>query len=1145
MINIMSNWKYIKIFVSSTFLDMDIERDALKNIVEPRLNEFLKSYACSLEFIDLRHSVKTTSTMSLIEREKQIFNICLEEIDNCKPYFMGIIGHRYGWIPSEDKVPCPKVYLPEDFPIEEHNLSVTMYEFLHGILSPEIPKERTIIFMRSNDSYKDLSKDDQSSYIESSPYLKYITEIRDYISSKKTEIRVVDYTLLINSYTDSDLLEWTNLIIENIKEVIKGELITETNGNKTYAITQENYIQEHIKNFCGRKKEINECLNSINDRLYITAKERGLGLSSFFCKIYDEVRQNSHNVCLIYCEDADRSIEKQDVITNWLLQMNEIDEREKKDKIIAIRDDIKEQIDLWKELVLSLRKKGYTIYRFCETISSNNYFDKCGLDIKNVVVITTIYYHEDMFFMRPMMYLISPLDDATISYLTKEFRREVKKAIIEEPCSSNAKWLKTAITIINKLFKFDFIQIRNRIENDYEERIINYQVNIVKELPNSIDGILLFYIERIKRIFSSNLIDNYLFLMSLNQQGWREECLFDIIDSDYLQVTTIRQMLGNLVLKQIEKNVWAFNDFETGELFSDKFNLKDCKMIINNAYKCVCNLTTQDPVFIQLIFKLAMLNGDITFCSDFIEKRGRQDSPLVKYARDSFFWYAAHYELDYISFISKLLSQEHTRTYNFYFNLLQWIKKMFNEETLNAYIASIERFVACIRNLWHKKEIDIKTYSVICDAIACKEGIFRQEGKYKEMMECLIYGLQISKEYYSTERLFLSYYHYFVLRINEYISRREKKDAYTFLKKEFILLESQNKFNYHSGEDVTTYASLLLESAKIMIQTGHPEQADSFCLKSIQVFLKFLDQQITSNVDTLLSPADTKRNLLLGLCSILKLHYHYGTISWNKLSILCESVLDKCHDCRLLKDKDSAYIYYHKAMAAYLFLQDCDDKEKILRLMDLVRNIEVDYDYRRECRGRTFFFDQQIVEKKKIGSRFIVWLYVNSLIMYIVSTSQSIDANDEFKLPNKITDANSITSNYMIFSFYPNLNSMLTYIGTKEFRKDGLPPQELWNSIIILFLSMIWDEISKGKGDLQYVIALYNSCTDMLNLYYSSVQMCVFEEELEEIRQIINASVTEELASTLNPKARFDGFIDIGDDYDIPWADDVNSRDSC
>lgn len=67
----------------------------------------------------------------------------------------------------------------------------------------------------------------------------------------------------------------------------------------------------------------------------------------------------------------------------------------------------------------------------------------------------------------------------------------------------------------------------------------------------------------------------------------------------------------------------------------------------------------------------------------------------------------------------------------------------------------------------------------------------------------------------------------------------------------------------------------------------------------------------------------------------------------------------------------------------------------------------------------------------------------------------------------------------------------------------------------------------------------------MLNLYYSSVQMCVFEEELEEIRQIINASVTEELASTLNPKARFDGFIDIGDDYDIPWADDVNSRDSC
>lgn len=121
----MKSWRYIKVFVSSTFKDMDIERDALKNFIEPQINDFLRDYACTLEFVDLRHSVKTNSKMSLIEREKQIFNVCLEEIDHCKPYFIGIVGHRYGWIPSEDNVPCPQIEMPKDFPIARANLSVT------------------------------------------------------------------------------------------------------------------------------------------------------------------------------------------------------------------------------------------------------------------------------------------------------------------------------------------------------------------------------------------------------------------------------------------------------------------------------------------------------------------------------------------------------------------------------------------------------------------------------------------------------------------------------------------------------------------------------------------------------------------------------------------------------------------------------------------------------------------------------------------------------------------------------------------------------------------------------------------------------------------------------------------------------------
>lgn len=271
------------------------------------------------------------------------------------------------------------------------------------------------------------------------------------------------------------------------------------------------------------------------------------------------------------------------------------------------------------------------------------------------------------------------------------------------------------------------------------------------------------------------------------------------------------------------------------------------------------------------------------------------------------------------------------------------------------------------------------------------------------------------------------------------------------------------------------------------------------------------------------------------------MHYHYDILSWKKLSALCESILNKCDDSRLLKDKDVAYIYYHKAKAVYLFLQKCDDKEKIINLMDHIRNIELNYDYNLECRGRTPFIDQEIAEKKLIEPRFEVWLYTNSLIMYIISKSPKINADEDIKLPNKLDDKYGyIFDNYMILSYNLNLNTLLYIIGTKDFREDGLPPRQLWNSIIILYLSMIWNEISSGKGDFQYVIELYNSCSDIIKLYSSSIQICTFVNELEMVWQIINASLTEELASTLNLNARFEGFINLGDNYiDMPWANDT------
>jgi len=53
-------WRTFSIFISSTFADMQAERDHLKNIVFPKVEEELQKRRIKLEIVDLRWGVDTT-----------------------------------------------------------------------------------------------------------------------------------------------------------------------------------------------------------------------------------------------------------------------------------------------------------------------------------------------------------------------------------------------------------------------------------------------------------------------------------------------------------------------------------------------------------------------------------------------------------------------------------------------------------------------------------------------------------------------------------------------------------------------------------------------------------------------------------------------------------------------------------------------------------------------------------------------------------------------------------------------------------------------------------------------------------------------------------------------------------------------------
>lgn len=114
----------IRIFVSSTFDDMKIERNILRDKVFPQLSEDCKNSGWILEYVDLRWGISKNASES-----HSTMRICLEELSRSqklspKPNFLILYGEHSGWHPA------PEV------------LSVDVFEKLINVAETETEKQK-------------------------------------------------------------------------------------------------------------------------------------------------------------------------------------------------------------------------------------------------------------------------------------------------------------------------------------------------------------------------------------------------------------------------------------------------------------------------------------------------------------------------------------------------------------------------------------------------------------------------------------------------------------------------------------------------------------------------------------------------------------------------------------------------------------------------------------------------------------------------------------------------------------------------------------------------------------------------------------------------------------------------------------------
>ena len=110
-------------------LSNEVRSEMINAVVIPQINDILKEYKIQLHAIDLRWGLtaEDTSTSGLGALEH-----CLREVQKSTPFFISLLGERYGWCPEEYKISNRPEF--KWIKTQPPGYSITHLEVLQGVL---------------------------------------------------------------------------------------------------------------------------------------------------------------------------------------------------------------------------------------------------------------------------------------------------------------------------------------------------------------------------------------------------------------------------------------------------------------------------------------------------------------------------------------------------------------------------------------------------------------------------------------------------------------------------------------------------------------------------------------------------------------------------------------------------------------------------------------------------------------------------------------------------------------------------------------------------------------------------------------------------------------------------------------------------
>ena len=493
----------IRIFISSTFSDMQLERNYLIGRVFPRLKQIAEKHNVSITPLDLRWGITEEEA-----KNGEVLQICLQEIENSHPFFIGIIGNRYGWCPNIEELKRNEVlaerwgdWLERDI---NSGLSVTEMEMQYGVLRSK--EELDAFFFLKNGGIDEKENADK------------LLRLKDNIRNNG-KYPVEDY----------DTPEQLGEKVENafVKLLQERFPIGDTGDYEREQIVNEAFINNRIQSYVPNNENIKVIDDFVNDKLkrhLVISGESGCGKSAFLANWIINNRTNENfNIAYHFVGNGVNISSHLQIlakITNSICRLYEVsdyqdtnsDAKEKLNKLLG-------RISDRKPLVIII--DGINQIIDIDGAKTLNWLPDTFQNVKYIISTTpNDETYKSCLYRQLFLFSFAPLNKGCKTRFIKEYLANYGKnlpadkidSIANHRLSENMLFLKS---LLNELLSVGV----------YEQL---YEILEHYLLSRSIEDFFQKVLERYEKEFTNGKIEKALSLIAFSRSGLQESEIVDM-----------------------------------------------------------------------------------------------------------------------------------------------------------------------------------------------------------------------------------------------------------------------------------------------------------------------------------------------------------------------------------------------------------------------------------------------------------------------------------------------------------------------------------------------------------------------------------------------------------------------------------------